>query len=101
MRKALLTGIFLLGLSLPVSAGEIDPAQVVIKTRTPVYYVRLTKNARVHNRPSLLRKTTVAVLKKGEILPVWNLVSSPYGIFFRVGKNLFVHYSVAEVVPWL
>ncbi len=82
-------------------AKEIDPGEFVIKQKEPVYYVRLVKNARIHNRPSLLKKTTVSVLKRGEILPVWEVVGSPYGVFFKVGKNLYVHYSVAKVVPWL
>ncbi len=82
-------------------AKEIDPGEFVIKQKEPVYYVRLVKNARIHDRPSLLKKTTVSVLKRGEILPVWEVVGSPYGVFFKVGKNLYVHYSVAKVVPWL
>ena len=88
-------------LSGSVQAKEIDPGEFVIKQKEPVYYVKLVKNARIHDRPSLVRKTTVSVMRRGEILPVWEVVGSPYGVFFRVGKNLYVHYSVAKVVPWL
>ena len=80
---------------------QIDPSEVVLKQKEPVYYVKLTKTARIHRVPSLLRQTTVSILQKGEILPVWQVVSSPYGVFYRVGKDLYVHYSVAKVVPWL
>jgi len=82
-------------------AKEVDPAEVVIKEKTPVYYVKTKVRARIHNSPSLLKRTSIGVLRKGEILPVWEVVNSPYGVFFKVGKNLYLHYSVGKVVPWL
>jgi len=105
-----LLGALLIAFGVGEAKAEIIKRQIPVKdevvekilsVKNPVYYVKLTANARVHSRPVLLKNTTVQVLRKGDVLPVLRLVKTPYGIFYEVGKGLYVHHSVAKVIPWL
>jgi len=67
----------------------------------PIYYVRLKVNANIRKEPDFCRSSIVKVGRAGEIYPVERIIHSNGTIWYQIGKNLYVHYSVVEQVKWL
>jgi hypothetical protein len=68
---------------------------------SPLFYAKLKVRANLRKNPDLLRKSIVARGRKGDIYPVIKILHNRWGIWYQVGDNLYIHYSVAEKISWL
>jgi hypothetical protein len=64
-------------------------------------YVKLLKNSNIRRTPEFRRDNIISVEPKGSIFPVFRCVSSPYGIFYLIGKGMYISEKVVEFVPYL